>query len=139
MFRLMDHLREGTQCGLRDLISRQTKPKTPTALSMNTLPFFTQQALFPLEKIVQWNPNRPLARRANAILLWAQGKPKAEIARVLQAARSSVNRWIKWYLSDDLGQYSFWGGSKIMRFLALAQTWHNYGTMRISGYLFEIG
>jgi transposase len=69
---------------------------------MNTLPFFTPQALYRLKKIVQWNPNRPLARRANAILLWAQGKPKAEIARLLQAARSSVNRWIKWYLEDDL-------------------------------------
>ncbi|HHJ4380774.1 TPA: helix-turn-helix domain-containing protein, partial [Citrobacter freundii] len=69
---------------------------------MNTLPFFTPQALYRLKKIVQWNPNRPLARRANAILLWAQGKPKAEIARLLQAARSSVNRWIKWYLADDL-------------------------------------
>ncbi|WP_405047867.1 helix-turn-helix domain-containing protein [Rheinheimera soli] len=51
---------------------------------------------------MQWNPSRPLARRANAILLWAQGKPKAEIARRLQAARPSVNRWIKWYLADDL-------------------------------------
>ncbi len=51
---------------------------------------------------MQWNPNRPLARRANAVLLLAQGKSKAEIARLLQAARSSVNRWVHWYLADEI-------------------------------------
>lgn len=69
---------------------------------MNKLPFFTPQALYRLKKIVQWNPNRPLARRANAILLLAKGKSKTEIAELLQAARSSVNRWINWYITGGV-------------------------------------
>lgn len=69
---------------------------------MNELPLFTPQALYRLKKIVQWNSNRPLARRANAILLLAKGKSKTEIAELVQAARSSVKRWINWYLTDDI-------------------------------------
>jgi len=69
---------------------------------MNKLPSFTPQALYRLKKIVQWNPNNALARRANAMLLLAQGKPKTEIAALLQAARSSINRWIDWYLDDGI-------------------------------------
>lgn len=90
MFRLIGHLRNIAQCGLHDLLSRQTKPKTPTALSINTLPFFTPQALYRLKKIVQWSPNRPLVRRASAISMWARVKPQAEIARLLQAAISKI-------------------------------------------------
>ncbi len=35
-------------------------------------------------------------------MLLAKGKSKTEIAVLLQAARSSVNRWINWYLTDDI-------------------------------------
>lgn len=38
----------------------------------------------PPEKNSQWNPNRPLARRANAILLLAKGKSKTEIAELFR-------------------------------------------------------
>jgi transposase len=69
---------------------------------MRKLPFFTPQELCRLKKIVQWNPNRPLARRVNAILLLVKGKSKTEIAELLQAASSSVNRWINWNLTDDI-------------------------------------
>jgi len=69
---------------------------------MNKLPFFTPQALYRLKKIVQWNPNRPLARRTNAVLLLAKGKSKTEIAELLQAARSSVNRWKNWNITGGV-------------------------------------
>lgn len=36
------------------------------------------------------------------MLLLAQGKPKTEVAALLQAARSSINRWIYWYLDDGI-------------------------------------
>jgi hypothetical protein len=36
------------------------------------------------------------------MLLLAQGKPKTEIAALLQAARSSINRWVYWYLDDGI-------------------------------------
>ncbi len=99
---LVAHLEVGTQCGLRDQISRQLQPKTLTPLSMSKLPFDMPQALYRLKKIVPWNPNRPLARRANTTLLLAKGKSKTVITELLQAARSSVNRWINWYLTDDI-------------------------------------
>jgi hypothetical protein len=40
LFHIVDNQKKGTQCGLRDQISRQTKPKTLTALSMNKIAFF---------------------------------------------------------------------------------------------------
>ena len=54
-----------------------------TALSMNKLPFFTPQALYRLKKIVQWNPNRPLARRANAMLLLGERQIQNRNCRVI--------------------------------------------------------
>jgi hypothetical protein len=88
---------------LSDLISRQTQPsRNRIEHEQITIFYAAGAALYRLKKIVQWNPNRPLARRANAILLLAKGKSKTKIAELLQAARSSVNRWINWYLTDDI-------------------------------------
>lgn len=55
-----------------------------------------------LEKIVQRSRDKRFSRRANAILLVHKGKSRAEVARTLQAARSSVNRWCKWYEEDGI-------------------------------------
>lgn len=91
----------GTQCGLSALNSRQTQPSR-NRIEHEQITIFYATGAVPPKKIVQWNPNRPLARRANAILLLAKGKSKTEIAELLQAARSSVKRWINWYLTDDI-------------------------------------
>jgi hypothetical protein len=84
-------LQAGTQCGLSDLISRQTTQITK-CIEHEQITIFTPQELYRLKKIIQWKPNRPLARRVNAVLLLAQSKSKTEISELLQAARWSVNR-----------------------------------------------
>ncbi|WP_218141371.1 helix-turn-helix domain-containing protein [Rheinheimera pacifica] len=50
-----------------------------------------------LKKIIHKTRDKDLCRRATAVLLVLKGKAKAEVARLLQAGRSSVNRWITWY------------------------------------------
>lgn len=81
---------------------------------MSKLPSFTPQALYRLKKIVHWNPDRPLACRANAIFLLVKGKSKTEMAELSQAARSSVIRWINWYLRDDIdGSHADLPGRKV--------------------------
>ncbi|QJR80102.1 IS630 family transposase [Alteromonas pelagimontana] len=50
-----------------------------------------------LEKIVQRSKDKRFSRRANAVLLVSQGHTRSRVAKLLSAARSSVNRWCKWY------------------------------------------
>ena len=50
-----------------------------------------------LEKIVQRSKDKRFSRRANAILLIHSGQSRKRVAMLLSAARSSVNRWCKWY------------------------------------------
>lgn len=50
-----------------------------------------------LEKIVQRSRDKRLSRRANAILLIHKGLSQKRVSILLSAARSSVNRWCKWY------------------------------------------
>ena len=82
---------------MRDQISRQTKPKTLTALSMNKIAFIYGAETRRLRKIMRKTRNKELCRRANAVLLVLKGKTKSEVARLLQAGRSSVDRWSTWY------------------------------------------
>ena len=49
-----------------------------------------------LEKIEQRCKDKRFSRRANAVVLVHKGKSRAEVAKVLAAARLSVNRWCKW-------------------------------------------
>lgn len=55
-----------------------------------------------LEKIVQCSKDKRFSRRANAILLVHQGNSRAKVARLLSAARSSINRWCGWYEKDGI-------------------------------------
>lgn len=55
-----------------------------------------------LEKIVQRSKDKRFSRRANAVVLVHKGRSRAEVAKVLAAARSSVNRWCKWYEEDGI-------------------------------------
>lgn len=50
-----------------------------------------------MKKILHKTRDKDLCRRANAVLLVLKGETKSQVARVLQAGRSSVNRWITWY------------------------------------------
>ncbi|TMO33596.1 IS630 family transposase, partial [Pseudoalteromonas sp. S4389] len=49
------------------------------------------------KKIVHKTLDKDLCRSANAVLLVLKGETKSQVARVLQAGRSSVNRWVTWY------------------------------------------
>jgi hypothetical protein len=72
-------------------------PTTLTALSMNKIAFFYGAETSRLRKIMRKTRDKDLCRRANAVLLVFKGKTKSEVARLLQAGRSSVVRWITWY------------------------------------------
>lgn len=50
-----------------------------------------------LEKIVQRSKDKRFSRRANAILLFSKGMSRTQAAKLLSAARSSINRWCQWY------------------------------------------
>ena len=64
---------------------------------MNKIAFFYGAETSRLRKIMRKTRNKDLCRRANAVLLVLKGKIKSEVARLLQAGRSSVGRWITWY------------------------------------------
>ena len=69
---------------------------------MNKITFLHGAETRRLRKIVQRSRNKALSRRANAVLLVLQGKTRVEVAAALQAARSSVNRWLSWYEADGI-------------------------------------
>lgn len=71
---------------------------------MNKITFLQGAETRCLRKIVQRSRDKDLSRRANAVLLVLQGKTRVEIAAALQAARSSVNRWLSWYEASKRGQ-----------------------------------
>jgi transposase len=64
---------------------------------MNKIAFIYGAETRRLRKIMRKTRNKELCRRANAVLLVLKGKTKSEVARLLQAGRSSVGRWITWY------------------------------------------
>ncbi|MAB17876.1 MULTISPECIES: IS630 family transposase [unclassified Arsukibacterium] len=64
---------------------------------MNKIAFLYGAETRRLKKIVHKTRDKDLCRRANAVLLVLKGETKSQVARVLQAGRSSVNRWITWY------------------------------------------
>lgn len=55
-----------------------------------------------LEKIVQRSKDKRFSRRANAILLLHGGMSRALAAKLLSAARSSINRWCQWYEAEGI-------------------------------------
>ena len=69
---------------------------------MNKITFLHGAETRRLRKIVQRSRDKALSRRANAVLLVLQGKTRVEVAADLQAARSSVNRWLSWYEADGI-------------------------------------
>jgi len=64
---------------------------------MNRIAFLYGAQTRRLKKIIHKTRDRDLCRRANAVLLVLKGKTKSEVASLLQAGRSSLNRWLKWY------------------------------------------
>ena len=64
---------------------------------MNKIAFLYGAETRRLKKIVHKTRDKDLCRRANAVLLVLKGETKSQVARVLQAGRSSVNRWVTWY------------------------------------------
>jgi transposase len=64
---------------------------------MNKIAFLYGAETRRLKKIIHKTRDKDLCRRATAVLLVLKGKAKAEVARLLQAGRSSVNRWFTWY------------------------------------------
>lgn len=64
---------------------------------MNKIAFLCGTETRRLKKIIHRTRNKDLCRRAAAVLLVLKGKIKAEVARLLQAGRSSVNRGFTWY------------------------------------------
>jgi transposase len=64
---------------------------------MNKITFFHGAETRRLKKVIHKTRDKDLCRRANAVLLVLKGATKSEVARVLQAGRSSVNRWLTWY------------------------------------------
>jgi len=64
---------------------------------MNKIAFIYGAETQRLRKIIRKTRNKELSRRANAVLLILKGHSKAEVARMLQAGRSSVLRWMTWY------------------------------------------
>jgi hypothetical protein len=64
---------------------------------MNRIAFLYGAETRRLKKIIHKTRDRDLCRRANAVLLVLKGKTKSEVASLLQAGRSSLNRWLKWY------------------------------------------
>ena len=64
---------------------------------MNKIAFLYGAETRRLKKIIHKTRDRDLCRRANAVLLVLKGKTKSEVASLLQAGRSSLNRWLKWY------------------------------------------
>lgn len=64
---------------------------------MNKITFFHGAETRRLKKVIHKTRDKDLCRRANAVLLVLKGTSKSEVARVLQAGRSSVNRWLTWY------------------------------------------
>lgn len=75
----------------------QSQNKPTNALSMNSIAFLYGAQTRRLKKIIHKTRDRDLCRRANAVLLVLKGKTKSEVASLLQAGRSSLNRWLKWY------------------------------------------
>ena len=69
---------------------------------MNKLTFLHVAESRRLRKIVQRSRDKALSHRTNTGLLVLQGKTRVEVAAALQAARSSVNRWLSWYEADGI-------------------------------------
>jgi hypothetical protein len=46
--------------------------------------------------------DKDLCRRLNAILLLADGHSVSAVSRLTAAARSSINRWVNWYVMSTL-------------------------------------
>ena len=69
---------------------------------MNKIAFLHGAETRRLKKIIHKTRDKDLCRRATAVLLVLKGKAKSEVARLLQAGRSSVIRWVKWYESAGI-------------------------------------
>jgi len=84
-----------------------------------------------LEKIVQRSKDKRFSRRTNAVLLVHKGHSRTDVAQLLNAARSSVNRWCKWYeeagidgLKDAAyGKPAYLPGDVIVQMLFLLVSW----------------
>lgn len=55
-----------------------------------------------LTKKLHKTKDKDHCRRLNAILLLSEHKSVTEVAKVLMAARSSINRWIHWYTDSGI-------------------------------------
>lgn len=83
------------------------------------------------KKIVQCSKDKRFSRRANAVLLVHDGHSRTHTASLLSAARSSVNRWCKWYgesgvdgLKDaEHGKPAYLPGDAIVKLLFLLIRW----------------
>lgn len=64
---------------------------------MNKIAFLYGAETRRLKKVVHKTRDKDLCRQANVVLLVLKGETKSQVARVLQAGRSSVNRWVNWY------------------------------------------
>ena len=64
---------------------------------MNKIVFIDCTETQRLRKIIRNTRNKELSRRVNAVLLVLKGHPKAEVARMQHAGRSSVIHWMTWY------------------------------------------
>lgn len=69
---------------------------------MNKIAFLYGAETRRLKKIIHKTRDKDLCRRVTAVLLVLKGKAKSEVARLLQAGRSSVIRWVRWYESAGI-------------------------------------
>ena len=52
-----------------------------------------------IEKKIHKTKDKDHCRRLNAILLLAEGHTVTAVSKLLAAARSSIGRWVSWYVS----------------------------------------
>ena len=98
---------------------------------MNSISLIDRPERRRLEKIVQRSKDKRLSRRPNAVLLVQKGQSRMHVAALLSAARSSVNRWCKWYeesgiegLKDvEQGKPDYLPGGAIVQILFLLMPW----------------
>lgn len=64
---------------------------------MNKITFFHGAETSRLKKVNHKTRDKDLCSRANAVLLVLKSASKSEVACILQAGCSSVNRWLTWY------------------------------------------
>ena len=84
-----------------------------------------------LQKILQRSKDKRFSRRANAVLLVHNGHSRSQVALLLSAARSSVNRWCKGYLESGIdgmkdvvqGKPAYLPGDAIVKLLYLLIHW----------------